>query len=116
MPPASAASAPTPASAPSGLLRTRPDPARRLSPAETSAAARSPEEQGPTRAVVPQIAIPFGRQAAPADTPGASRLASPPGRAASGGVDDRAARCESREDEVSRSACRREAERSRTRP
>lgn len=119
MTPASAASAASPAlpaSAPGRVLRPQADPARRLSPAEMSAASRSPEDQGPAKAVVPQIAIPFGRQAPTADAAPAPPGVRPAAQAAPGGVDDRAARCEAREDEVSRAACRRELERSRPRP
>jgi len=94
-----AASAPRPASAPPPGPRLR-------SPMDAGQRATAPGERRPERPVTPQISIPFGRSPPPAkdETRALRRSSSPP--VASGGVDDAAARCESRVDEQVRATCR----------
>lgn len=106
--------APTaPASSASGVPRATPDPAARLSPAELSQRAVAPDERRPAGAVVPQLSLPIGRPAPTATAPLPPKVGRPAVPAATGAIDDAAARCEAREDDAARAACRAELRRQR---
>ena len=93
--PASAASTPSTA-------RTGP---RMRSPAETGNGATAPGDLRPERPVTPQISIPFGKKPAP-PTKREERVVQRGNPAATGGVDEAAARCESQIDPGVRASCR----------
>lgn len=85
------------ASAPSGP--------RLRSAAETGNRAVAPGDLHPERPVTPQISIPFGKKPAP-PTKGEERIVQRGNPAATGGIDDEAARCEAQVDTSVRDACR----------
>ena len=103
-----------PASSASGVPRATVDPAARLSPAELSQRAVAPDERRPAGAVVPQLSLPIGRPGPTGTTPPPPKAGRSAGVAtATGAVDDAAARCEAREDDAARAACRTELRRQR---
>ena len=91
------------ASAPSATAPTGP---RLRSPAETGNRAATPGELRPERPVTPQISIPFGKKPPPPEKGGEPRTVKRGKPAASGDVDDAAARCESQTDPTVRASCR----------
>ena len=109
------------ASAPASRSPLTPNGPRLRSPAETGDRATAPGDLRPERPVTPQINIPLGKRPTPAS--GApperrfERVAPRADTAASGGIDDAAARCESEIDTQLRADCRaRRARESGTRP
>lgn len=100
--PAATASSPAPAAS---TPQNGPRAQRLRSPAETGDRATVPGDLRPERPVTPQISIPLGKKAAP-PTARQERAAQPGNPAASGAIDDAAARCESQADELARATCR----------
>lgn len=94
-----------PASAASAPRSTAPIGPRRRTAAETGNRAVAPGDLHPERPVTPQISIPFGKRQAPA-TKRVERVTQRGNPAASGGVDDGAARCEAQVDDTERASCR----------
>jgi hypothetical protein len=101
------ASAPAASDAASAGPRAKPAP-RQMTPTELRESAAPPGELRPEKPVVPQVSIPFGKtppgSAKPSVKSESRALRS--GKAASGGVDDAAARCEAEADQKVRAACR----------
>lgn len=106
-------SAPSPAlpdmaaSAAVGPARTASAPVgpRLRSAAETGNRAVAPGDLQPERPVTKQISIPFGKKPAP-PTQGEERAVQRGNPAATGGIDDAAARCEAQVDTATRESCR----------
>jgi hypothetical protein len=93
--------APTAASVPPAAAKAGP---RRPTPTELRDSATIKGDLRPDDRVIPQIVIPLRKGAAPTKTPsGAARRAAP---AASGGIDDAAARCEAASTPQAREQCR----------
>ncbi len=96
-PPVSAASASAPSTIPPGP--------RLQTPAQRRDSASPPGDLRPERPVTKQLSIPLGKNALP-PSKSEARAARRGSTAASGGIDDSAARCEARADEQERASCR----------
>ena len=96
-------SASAPVSAASAASAAKPGP-RLLTPGESRDSATPPGDLRPERRVTPQISVPLGKTP-PGPVKSESR-ALRRGKAASGVIDDAAARCEAQSDEQARAKCR----------
>ena len=101
----------SPAAVASAPRAAKPSP-RPLTPAELRDSGSSEANDRPVGAVTPQISIPLGKKPAPPSMP-YSRAARPDAGAASGGINDSAARCEAQASEQARAACREKLTRAR---
>ena len=106
LPAAAETRAPAPAARASAPVAAKPGP-RLMSPAEMNQNASPPGELRPENAVTPQIVIPLRNQSAVPPKPDKRNLKP----AATGGVNDAAARCDALTDAAARAACRESAKR-----
>lgn len=109
LPAAAETRVPAPAARASAPVAVKPGP-RLMSPAEMNQNASPPGELRPENAVTPQIVIPLRNQSAVPPKPD-KRNQNPLKPAATGGVNDAAARCEALTDAAARAACRESAKR-----